>query len=77
MDLSRACFVQAGPVCTGMPLSIYLRSMVSVRCWTAYDSATRVIRCLEAMKDVREGGLCQRIQLFLSHGHQVVEDQLP
>ena len=53
IDHSRDHYVQAGPVCTGIPSFIYFRSGGAVGCRTVSDSAPWVPRCLESIKAAR------------------------
>ena len=55
MASSRDSFVQAGPVCTGMPSFKYFSRRVASGYRNASDSTPRVPCCLESMKPVRLG----------------------
>ena len=54
MSHSRAHCVQAGPVCTSMPLSTYFCGIVAAGCQNTYVRTPRVTSCLEEMKVVIE-----------------------
>ena len=57
MSHSMACCVQAGPVCTSMPLSTHSRRIVASGCRNASRRTPRAPSCLEEMKVVVEDGL--------------------
>ena len=66
MARSRACCVEAGPVCTGITLSTYFCSRGASGCRTASDSAPRVPHCLEATKAVRKGACVCASNVFFA-----------